>query len=142
MLQQHYCSLVLIDTWWNVNFPRLIDVFNDKKVLIDTWWNVNIYLDHLYTFQNTVLIDTWWNVNSVLNFPCVKIRFGFNRYMVECKLPCMSFFISSQSCFNRYMVECKSVCQSSNAKRCIVLIDTWWNVNTLVGKIRICRTKF
>ena len=55
--------MVLIDTWWNVNFIRkssnykngngfnryMVEcelvyrksTFSDNKVLIDTWWNVN-----------------------------------------------------------------------------------------------------
>ena len=32
---------VLIDTWWNVNFPKKIAVSKSQPVLIDTWWNVN-----------------------------------------------------------------------------------------------------
>ena len=90
MLQQHYCSLVLIDTWWNVNFPRLIDVFNDKKVLIDTWWNVNKRIEEM-----------------------VYAVTGFNRYMVECKyIPGPSLHFPKYS-FNRYMVECKFCSQFS-----------------------------
>ena len=34
-------SLVLIDTWWNVNRFRLYNPVLRLYVLIDTWWNVN-----------------------------------------------------------------------------------------------------
>ena len=34
-------TLVLIDTWWNVNNVTIAGVTKDNKVLIDTWWNVN-----------------------------------------------------------------------------------------------------
>ena len=34
-------NLVLIDTWWNVNFIHKKKHLIPLKVLIDTWWNVN-----------------------------------------------------------------------------------------------------
>ena len=34
--------LVLIDTWWNVNFDSQYEFFFATLVLIDTWWNVNV----------------------------------------------------------------------------------------------------
>ena len=55
--------LVLIDTWWNVNYYGKISITSAYKVLIDTWWNVN--LDETYHYSD---------------------RFSFNRYMVECEL--------------------------------------------------------
>ena len=39
-LQKH---LVLIDTWWNVNFDILCLARSIITVLIDTWWNVNMW---------------------------------------------------------------------------------------------------
>ena len=38
---------VLIDTWWNVNLFRWIEMSYDTLVLIDTWWNVNSLPDYL-----------------------------------------------------------------------------------------------
>ena len=35
-------TLVLIDTWWNVNWEKDLFVDGFAKVLIDTWWNVNV----------------------------------------------------------------------------------------------------
>ena len=34
-------SLVLIDTWWNVNDTKPSFSSKVDNVLIDTWWNVN-----------------------------------------------------------------------------------------------------
>ena len=34
-------TMVLIDTWWNVNYIQQSKILNSNKVLIDTWWNVN-----------------------------------------------------------------------------------------------------
>ena len=36
-----YKTLVLIDTWWNVNFVNSLIFPVNQSVLIDTWWNVN-----------------------------------------------------------------------------------------------------
>ena len=78
-------SIVLIDTWWNVNdsflnsmsnmlgFNRYmvecelmyyIGGYRRLLVLIDTWWNVNVDYDGLVLRVEQVLIDTWWNVNE------------------------------------------------------------------------------
>ena len=58
-------GMVLIDTWWNVNYlmMQLRKAFN--SVLIDTWWNVNAEQGDVSEYDLSVLIDTWWNVNSI-----------------------------------------------------------------------------
>ena len=38
-----YYSMVLIDTWWNVNLENIVSLYVTNVVLIDTWWNVNDY---------------------------------------------------------------------------------------------------
>ena len=57
-------SLVLIDTWWNVNSRQQLSYFPEQFVLIDTWWNVNPYTSNENAIGWSVLIDTWWNVNA------------------------------------------------------------------------------
>ena len=56
-------TLVLIDTWWNVNSasqirPLTQEAFNRYMVECESYgvFNALIFL--------TVLIDTWWNVNT------------------------------------------------------------------------------
>ena len=66
-------SIVLIDTWWNVNVIDARRGFLNEKVLIDTWWNVNSELVSQLEYIHEVLIDTWWNVNDYDN-----IVFGIN----------------------------------------------------------------
>ena len=46
---EYYCrraagmvSVVLIDTWWNVNKIHCVGHLVRYSVLIDTWWNVNL----------------------------------------------------------------------------------------------------
>ena len=56
-------TVVLIDTWWNVNEKCKKYFCFIMDVLIDTWWNVNLDEIMLRLAHDTVLIDTWWNVN-------------------------------------------------------------------------------
>ena len=58
--------IVLIDTWWNVNFHMPLKKAGAAFVLIDTWWNVNLCIMQGEVIKETVLIDTWWNVNFKL----------------------------------------------------------------------------
>ena len=41
-------EIVLIDTWWNVNFVCTVQNGNFREVLIDTWWNVNRHFHVVY----------------------------------------------------------------------------------------------
>ena len=45
-------------------------------VLIDTWWNVNVVGAGIAIFRKFVLIDTWWNVN-LLTLQPVSLYFLF-----------------------------------------------------------------
>ena len=56
---------------------------------------------------------------------------GFNRYMVECKSVQSTNLVGCSLCFNRYMVECKLKKRVLVCYTVKVLIDTWWNVNSL-----------
>ena len=56
---------------------------------------------------------------------------SFNRYMVECESVYWSRVLVTITCFNRYMVECEFVGNPYLAVFLAVLIDTWWNVNTI-----------
>ena len=57
--------IVLIDTWWNVNYDTAPCCISMCSVLIDTWWNVNDKKVLFVDIEHTVLIDTWWNVNEM-----------------------------------------------------------------------------
>ena len=61
------CSMVLIDTQWNVN--SVVTDLQDRReaVLIDTQWNVNIFSSKSTKKDESVLIDTQWNVNQIIN---------------------------------------------------------------------------
>ena len=57
-------TLVLIETYWNVNFKVIITKEEENEVLIETYWNVNS-LSFLVSYRPvSVLIETYWNVNS------------------------------------------------------------------------------
>ena len=45
----------------------LLSFFGISIVLIDTWWNVNLRKWAKDRVENPVLIDTWWNVNASLS---------------------------------------------------------------------------
>ena len=77
-------AIVLIDTWWNVNFIKMALFIILQMVLIDTWWNVNKSSIFLLPSFYRVLIDTWWNVNYHKTHPFLSPS-SFNRYMVECE---------------------------------------------------------
>ena len=61
-------------------------------VLIDTWWNVNSIKSGGVHIDTIVLIDTWWNVNENANLAFMEIFARFNRYMVECELFIYHFY--------------------------------------------------
>ena len=44
--------------------------------------------------------------------------------------------------FNRYMVECECLKMQNYLLLHLVLIDTWWNVNIIEGKMRENGIKF
>ena len=98
-------------------------------VLIDTWWNVNyvLYIRHSHT--PLVLIDTWWNVNTSSNTKIVTSCLGFNRYMVECEYGHPKIYQAKPSVLidTWWNVNYFGRVDIITAYR--VLIDTWWNVN-------------
>ena len=101
-------------------------------VLIDTWWNVNIYNYDSNIRRTNVLIDTWWNVNKLFSSFLYIFNSGFNRYMVECECVWTIGYGHTGKGFNRYMVECECRLDISMVLCVRVLIDTWWNVNDCI----------
>ena len=49
---------------------------------------------------------------------------SFNRYIVECKFVCNSYYASLSLSFNRYIVECKFSNIFTTIRDFVVLIDT------------------
>ena len=81
-------EVVLIETYWNVNFfpqslakdsgrslnrnileckfqRRVGKGSSQSQVLIETYWNVNTYFEGKKAENKWVLIETYWNVNAV-----------------------------------------------------------------------------
>ena len=76
--------LVLIDTWWNVNFCQAglkTKVISFNRYMVECEY---FFITFIVT-EKTVLIDTWWNVNTEKKLSSLE-SIGFNRYMVECEL--------------------------------------------------------
>ena len=78
-----------------------------QLVLIDTWWNVNFIYATIRKTDILVLIDTWWNVNRMIYISRFGQGIGFNRYMVECEFHSALGMLEPVNSFNRYMVECE-----------------------------------
>mgnify|MGYP006945849525 CR=1 FL=1 len=76
--------LVLIETYWNVNFSILFSVDLLTPVLIETYWNVNMKRHALSVGQEIVLIETYWNVNYFVSISCNVVA-SINRNILECK---------------------------------------------------------
>ena len=99
--------VVLIDTWWNVNFIRKSSNYKNgngfNRYMVECEFE---YIDKDLTGElsfnrymveceyqqlrlshkiNNVLIDTWWNVNLNADFYPQVLLMSFNRYMVECE---------------------------------------------------------
>ena len=49
-----------------MNFIAFVPAPVISVVLIDTWWNVNMTPTAVCAIVLIVLIDTWWNVNEPL----------------------------------------------------------------------------
>ena len=60
-------------------------LFLRKIVLIETYWNVNFDADALLEIEEQVLIETYWNVNlgKTVTLRCETTR--INRNILECK---------------------------------------------------------
>ena len=82
-----YCFfivLVLIDTWWNVNFDRIMNMKSSIRF--------NRYMVECEYIQHSKIL----NPNKC-----------FNRYMVECEYTNTETHSATSYSFNRYMVECE-----------------------------------
>ena len=74
--------------------------------LIDTLWNVKPDESYQLIICGRDLIDTLWNVKRIRKSLAILL-FGFNRYIVECKVQGMDEVPRLHKGFNRYIVECK-----------------------------------
>ncbi len=86
--------IVLISTYWNVNYGLSSKDKSQPDVLISTYWNVNTNETSGFFTSITVLISTYWNVN-----------------------PYVLFMSPAVSCFNLNLLECKYTFQNQLIKR-------------------------
>ena len=66
----------------------------------------------------------------------------FNRYMVECECLPVEELIEYRDGFNRYMVECEFRFRPQGCLMHCILIDTWWNVNTIILVVPVSASGF
>ncbi len=57
-------SLILIETYWNVNVKLLVRLSKPSRILIETYWNVNNKPILKIIISVCILIETYWNVND------------------------------------------------------------------------------
>ena len=55
-------------------------------VLIETYWNVNCIAAVMCWLQVVVLIETYWNVNCIIQKRPNRLPQSINRNILECKL--------------------------------------------------------
>ena len=81
-----FSRFVLIETYWNVNTgARPSSTYRHWLVLIETYWNVNCQPIHVPCASGGVLIETYWNVNWYLNTENFTATIRINRNILECK---------------------------------------------------------
>ena len=70
---QEKCSIVLIFSYWNVNYIHHYNNLRKTQVLIFSYWNVNIIGERKITSIESVLIFSYWNVNRVAEIRKIAI---------------------------------------------------------------------
>ena len=81
-------TLVLIETYWNVNFCLYSLESILQVVLIETYWNVNVIAMQRTKALGLVLIETYWNVNKKPLDRRDLADISLNRNILECKFKC------------------------------------------------------
>ena len=78
-------DVILIETYWNVNFTNCRGYGQREKILIETYWNVNTPYSKKQLFRIYILIETYWNVNAVTERVLDRYGSNINRDILECK---------------------------------------------------------
>ena len=120
---------VLISTYWNVNEDQGYKRSWWSWVLISTYWNVNYNIFGAFGHNIFVLISTYWNVNIDF-FDFIIAASGFNLNLLECKYKTFNKWIWWWKGFNLNLLECKSKTLRGVLTDILVLISTYWNVNS------------
>ena len=56
--------VIKIETYWNVNMNKVVNIVGKKYIKIETYWNVNKTKATFYTDGACIKIETYWNVNT------------------------------------------------------------------------------
>ena len=134
--------LVLISTYWNVNFFVRPIMFSSTSVLISTYWNVN---DFLFVFSISFSIR--FNLNLL---ECKSSWYSdfvwkpesFNLNLLECKYYWLNPRLYTAWSFNLNLLECKFGNKIKNNRPEFVLISTYWNVNSCIILTKYCASAF
>ena len=98
-------------------------------VLIETYWNVNTFTFRIQFIGKAVLIETYWNVNLTTPMSSIESAESLNRNILECKFTSLNIasvvlFVLIETYWN-VNLDKRQKKASSNP----VLIETYWNVN-------------
>ena len=112
------------------------DIHLRQWVLIETYWNVNTLCARSVLPPLLVLIETYWNVNLTSLNTSTKSTAGLNRNILECKWVLQrNRQRRTDIRLNRNILECKYLYINDPVLIDEVLIETYWNVNTVAGGV-------
>ena len=121
-------NVVLIETYWNVNFPERLYLTALHFVLIETYWNVNKF-KAAKAFKdagiNRNILECKYDIRNHRGTGHDRI----NRNILECKSVILPTAKNTSICINRNILECKSRVAVPVLVATGVLIETYWNVN-------------
>ena len=123
---------VLIETYWNVNTAiwetRDLKTRINRNILECKYaWGCNRTNRH-NSINRNILECKVVSVQPLLTFSN-----SINRNILECKGKWSRFSEKFVFCINRNILECKDSHQSMEGpKRRLVLIETYWNVNSVI----------
>ena len=105
--------LLLIEPFWNWNYLNVISNKPPSQLLIEPFWNWNCFI--LYHFK--------------------EHRQAFNRTILELKHGIGTWMHEDVAPFNRTILELKLSSEKNNTLWFFLLIEPFWNWNSLVSAI-------
>ena len=110
-------------------------------ILIETYWNVKQGIRKVSSWRQVVLIETYWNVKADNTGLSPAFWRCINRNILECKVSIGSSFAHSSNSINRNILECKDDFRIVSFLRLSVLIETYWNVKSIINESTSKKTR-
>ena len=100
-------EMILIETYWNVNYNDTPKIISNASILIETYWNVN---------GDSVVCEMITKININRDILECKSRFSLDSRLMSLIL------IETYWNVNLFPVSCELMQNN-------ILIETYWNVN-------------